>query len=229
VLIAVLNQSKRFSDDNARAAVGAVAHQLRYDVEPAWQRRAASVIFYPAGATIPPGAERIVFFDTPDQAGVLGWHSEGPDGLPYGRVFVSPVLDNGGSALIGRLTVASVLSHEVLELFCDPSCCLEANTGRHRYAVEVCDPVENDSYPVSYGGVGVGVSNFVLPAWFDPQTPHGSRVDHLGNLKAPFTMDAGGYMIIDDKPVFGEHYPEWRKATKSPASRTARRARRKEG
>jgi hypothetical protein len=55
------------------------------------------------------------------------------------------------------------------------------------------DPVEEDTFLVD----GVQMSNFVHPSWFEPfKHPPGTKFDHLGLLKAPFTMTKGGYMII---------------------------------
>ena len=40
------------------------------------------------------------------------------------------------------------------------------------------------------------MSNFVYPTWFEPfKHPRGTKFDHLGLLKAPFTMTKGGYVI----------------------------------
>ena len=41
----------------------------------------------------------------------------------------------------------------------------------------------------------VALSNFVLPAFFDPQAAPGTRLDYLGVLKRPFTKTPGGYQI----------------------------------
>jgi hypothetical protein len=44
------------------------------------------------------------------------------------------------------------------------------------------------------------MSNFVHPSWFEPfDHPPGTKFDHLGLLKKPFTMTKGGYMIIKKK------------------------------
>jgi len=65
-------------------------------------------------------------------------------------------------------------------------------TGRTEYAYEMCDPVEEDTFMVD----GIAMSNFVHPSWFEPfKHPSGTRFDHLGKLKKPFTMTKGGYVI----------------------------------
>lgn len=229
-MIAVINRSDRVLDAEVALLTEAARFQLAHHAAPAWRRSPVAVSFYGRGRTIPQNCWPVVIFDNPDVQGALGYHSETPEGLPYGRVFVDPVLDNGGTVLSGELSVAAVVSHEVLEAFFDPACDLEANTGEHRYAFESCDAVEADSYDVivddPHGNhVTVAVSNFLLPPWWDPQAAKGSKFDYLGKLTAPFTMTPGGYMIVDDQAVFGDDYPEGKRVLKQVAgSRTARRA-----
>jgi hypothetical protein len=44
------------------------------------------------------------------------------------------------------------------------------------------------------------MSNFVHPSWFEPfKHPPGTKYDHLGLLKKPFSMTKGGYMIVKKK------------------------------
>jgi hypothetical protein len=41
------------------------------------------------------------------------------------------------------------------------------------------------------------MSNFVHPSWFEPfKHPPGTKFDHLGLLKKPFSMTKGGYVIV---------------------------------
>jgi hypothetical protein len=59
------------------------------------------------------------------------------------------------------------------------------------------------------------MSNFVHPAWFEPfKHPPGTKFDHLGLLKRPFSMTKGGYMITMKagkvKEVFGSKAKEKR-------------------
>jgi hypothetical protein len=233
VFVVVQNHSTRVTDADAALMVRAVAHQVRYDVAPAWGSKTASVVFLPKGAAVPAGSYAIGLYDTADQADALGYHSEEADGTVYGKVFASPVLDNGGTVLEGELSVAAVLSHEVLETFVDPHVQLWASDGGDGlFAYEACDAVEDGAYTVHVGGKKVSVSNFVLPAYFDAQAPAGTRVDYLAQLKRPFEISKGGYAVKitlgrDTKvdQVFGERFPEWKKASKQhPLARLARRA-----
>ena len=235
-MLYVTNQSTVVSDDDVALMTRACAHQLRYHAEPVWGRRAVPVVFVPKSAVpaAAPGSVVIAVLDDSDQADALGWHTEDSGDVEYGRVFAKPVLDNGGDALTAQLSVASVLSHEVLEWFVDPHCNLYAGRGDGTaVAVEVGDPVESDSYPVNVKRadgtvVPVTLSNFVTPAWFDPQASAGERLDWMGRCTAAFEMTSGGYTIVmaegQVSQKFGDDYPEWRKPAKlADTSRTARR------
>ncbi len=237
MLIAVINQSTRISDADVLTMTTAVADQIRDDVAPIWDRPPASVISYGTikskaefHAKVPARAHGITIVDTiPDEpAGVLGYHTEDQGGKIWGIVAASPSLDSGGHPLIGDWSVASILSHEVLEMYVDPSCNLWASDGGSRnYSFELCDPVEAPTYPVN----GVSVSNFVTPAWFDANAAANGKTsfDKLGLLAAPFTRVKAGYFVYETAgkahQVGGDDLPPWRSAAKSKYfSRTHRKA-----
>jgi hypothetical protein len=227
MLIAILNQSKNVSDGEAVAMTQAVAAQVRLDAAPLWDRAPAAVVFYTDPAAVPASAHAITLVDSiADQPkGVLGFHTEDQRGKLWGVVASQPELDNGGRVSTGDWSVSSVLSHEVLEMFVDPNCNLWANNGKGSvYTLEVCDPVEAPTYAVN----GVSVSNFVTPAWFDPQAPTGAQFDKLGLVRSPFSILKGGYMVYasegKEQQVYGDEFPQWRREMKSgPAARTRRR------
>lgn len=218
-MIAVINRSTRWPDADVRRATAAVSKQLG-DFCQAWRRYREGVAFVLAGSKPPVGAKVITVFDNADQAGDLGWHSE-QNGVAFGRVFAGPALDNG-------VNPSTVLSHEVLETEGDGPVNVWAEdyaTAGTEFAVEVCDPVESDSYEVTLSdGSRVEVSNFVLPAWFDAQA-HGPY-DHLRRLTAPFSLSRGGYVVKrtagTTTATFGDGYPAWRHDLKA-LGRGARR------
>jgi hypothetical protein len=227
-MICLVNKSTLLRDADVRLMARACAAQVRLHLAPAWGMAPIPVVYLSSKDDAPPGAWVLTVLDDSDQADALGWHSEDDSGLYYGRIFARPVLDNGGNALTKNLSVASVGSHEVCEIFCDPSCNLYAERDQHtEIAVEVCDPVESDSYVIKIDGISITVSNFVTRRWFDPQA-QGGRFDYLGKLTTPFTMTKGGYVIVKKDGIvsqqFGDRYPEWRKDTKQhPLARTSRR------
>ena len=204
----------------------ALAKQAAEHVAPLWDIVPPALSF---GETPAPGSAPLVIFDTAEQAGFLGYHSVGPDGVPYGRVFIATILGHGGTLIETANSVSVTLSHEWLEMLGDPACneWCDANDG-YTYAEELCDAVEAQAYDID----GIMVSNFVTPLWFEPFANAAiGRFDYLSRLTAPFQLDRGGYAIrrpLNGGPVenvWGAEYPEHKRAGKlHPAARTARRA-----
>jgi hypothetical protein len=237
VKIGVQNLSTLVSNLDAYAMTLLANAQLRREVAPAWGLAPPSVAYLAQGAQGTRYDAIIGILDDSDQAGALGWHTEGPDATVYGRVFARPVLSNGGNVLTAALSVCGVLSHEAIETFLDSACnrWAQRNDGT-LVAVEGCDPVESDSYmttitaPRGGGQVAGTVSDFVLPSWFDPDAAAGST-DWMGLVTAPFQVRDTGYIIVMANgritSQWGAHYPRWRIATKEHA--TARTARREGG
>jgi hypothetical protein len=245
LIIGVQNLSTLVSGMDAYNMTLLVNKQLREHVAPAWGIQPPEAVFLPQGGAGNRYSAIIGIMDDADQAGDLGWHTEGPDASIYGRVFARPVLSNGGNALTASLSVCSVLSHEAIEVLGDATC----NGWRQRadgtlVATELADPVESDSYLDTIEAEGTSpvlqgtVSNFVFPRWFDPDAPpitgsggyFGNPLgfDYMGMLTSPFEVRPSGYVITMSggtvSAQWGEEYPAWRRATKeTPLSRTARR------
>jgi hypothetical protein len=87
-------------------------------------------------------------------------------------------------------------SHELLETLVDSQAetVVDPEPGKARYELEICDPVQFQSYPIH----GVWVSNFVTPHWFDmppqgaPSEADGVRYDFGGQLIGPRQRSLGG-------------------------------------
>jgi hypothetical protein len=148
---------------------------------------------------------RFYYFDDADAAGALGYHDLTDKGQPIAKVFVK-------TTLADDQLVSVTASHELFEMVIDPIANLwaEAADGTE-YAYEMSDPVEEDTFLVD----GIEMSNFVYPSWFEPfKHPRGTKFDHLGLLKKPFTMTKGGYVIVKKKgrvsEVFGSRAKERR-------------------
>lgn len=233
MIIGVQNLSTLVSAADAYFMTMLVSQQARGHFAPAWGILPPALAYLPHGAAGTHYDAIIGILDDADQAGDLGWHTEGPDADVYGRVFARPVLSNGGNALTAELSVCSVLSHEMMETLADAACDRWAQQADGSLiAVEVADPVEADSYPVTIAAgtetVTGTVSDFVLPSWFDQDAAAGAT-DYLKLVTAPFQIRSTGYAIVmpaGGQPTakWGERYPGWRKATKAHAmARTARR------
>ena len=233
MIIGIQNLSTLVTSEDVYLMAAIVDQQLREHVAPAWGLAPPTVTFLAKPAEFPCDAI-IGVLDDADQAGDLGWHTEGPDADVYGRVFAAPVLQNGGNALTKALSVCSVLSHECIETLGDSACNRWAQRpDGSQVAVELADPVEGDVYGITISSsaqtVTGTVSDFVLPAWFNPDAAPGTT-DYLKLLTAPFQVRDTGYVIemaagsTAVTEQWGARYPDWRKATKaSPAARTARR------
>ena len=130
---------------------------------------------------------QFIYFDDADTAGALGYHDLTVKGQPVSKIFVKTTQQ-------ANEVVSVTACHELFEMVIDPIANLWAeNSDGTEYAYEMCDPVEEDTFLVD----GVEMSNFVHPAWFEPfKHPPGTKFDHLGLLKTPFTMTKGGYVIL---------------------------------
>jgi hypothetical protein len=135
---------------------------------------------------------------------------------------VLPSLVERGGERLGEV------SHEVCEMIGDPAANRWAQTARGAlYAIELCDPVELDAYPVRpRNGTHVAVSNFVHPDWLNPYASNDACFDHMGVIDRPFHIAPGGYAmrmrggII--RNVYAPDYPVWRKKLKRQIGARAR-------
>ena len=127
---------------------------------------------------------QLVYFDDASHKNMLGRHELTHRGQPISKIFL---------AALGDEPVSMAASHELFEMVLDPMANLWADQTRHtQYAYEVCDAVEEEYFLVD----GFRMSNFVYPSWFEPfKHPRGTKFDHKGTLKAPFSMTEGGYVI----------------------------------
>jgi hypothetical protein len=140
---------------------------------------------------------QLIFLDDTDTAGRLAFHELTKNGQPVSKVFVKSTLE-------ARESVSRAACHELFEMVIDPRANLwaEAEDGV-QYAYEMSDAVEEDSFKVD----GIEMSNFLYPAWFEPgKHPQGTRFDHLGTLRKPFSISKGGYVIIKKDGKVTEHF-----------------------
>jgi hypothetical protein len=181
VRIACINYSKGLIKDRAMAKLTA-ALQKCYDKHflPVWG--------YPVKLYVTQKPKRtdwqLVYFDDASNENMLGRHELTYRGQPISKIFLRS---------LGDEPVSLAASHELFEMVLDPMANLWADQNRNtQYAYEVCDAVEEESFTVS----GFQMSNFVYPSWFEPfEHPRGTKFDHMGSLKAPFSMTEGGYVI----------------------------------
>lgn len=220
--VAFVNRSKNLGDDVVAFGAAACARQAEEAAE-AWGIKPIPVQVYRNGeGVLPDECWVFTIVDTIDMTGALGYHDDWA-GTIYGQI-----LAQGDATTI-------TMSHEVLETLVDRTC----NQWRYmrdgrRIALEVCDPVEGDTYleTVTLFGEtrGVQVSNYVFPAWF--QDGATGPYDRMRRVTKPFLSTPGGYQIVSDKDgtvsnVFADREPARMKdKLANPISRTMRRSRR---
>lgn len=181
--------------------VEAVNVQLREHVARVWGLPPMGVAYYGEIPTLPEGDGAMLgIVDDDGNAESAGWHAA-IGRYPFGLV------DLGQSR---RPSVT--LSHEACEIminaFLDrwvPSAIVPGRS----VALEICDPVQERSYPVRVSILGetreVLVSDFVTPAWFGARNADGSHPRTfmagigLALDMAPFTNAAGGYYIAEEQ------------------------------
>jgi hypothetical protein len=153
--------------------------------------------------TAKPTDWQFIYFDDADTAGALGYHDLTTKGQPLTKVFVK-------TTLADKQLVSVTACHELFEMVIDPIANLWAEAGDGtEYAYEMCDAVEEDTFLVD----GIEMSNFLHPAWFEPfKHPPGTKFDHLGLLKKPFTLRKGGYLIVKKKGVVSQEFGSEAKA-----------------
>lgn len=208
--IVVIDRSTTENHAALERWVAAIDAQVRYHVCPAWSTHRVPVEL---GEVVLDGDWPVYLLDNADVAGALGYHDVDPHGNPYGRVFTKTTRADG-------LTVSSVISHEVIEAVVDPHVNMWAENPHDGklYALEACDPVESDNYIYR----GVEVSNFVWPEYFELPTS-AVRFDERKKLRAPFTMSAGGYLIVRAGGRVTQVFADNSRRRKVRGSRTVRR------
>lgn len=199
--IQIVARTSLVSAAEVTAAVAALQVQVDRDYLPAYGGKGVNLEAVQVGEATDLSTWQVLLLDNSDQAGALGYHDVTPAGQPLGKVFVATDLQYGESWTV-------TTSHELLEMLADPNVDQTVDDAQGwTYPRENCDAVEGDTSTE----LGVLVSNFVLPSWFDARGK--APFDHLGKLRAPFTLDKGGYVSIDKHDgkgwiqQYGQHGP----------------------
>lgn len=196
IYVDVINQSTEASDKTIQYLILALQKQVIRDFEPIWGIT-CTLLFIPKGMKPNPDHWQLVFLDTADQAGALGYHDLTPTGLPLGKVFIRTTELDGGAWSV-------TASHELLEMLADPyantaTLVLETNTSGTCFAYEVCDACESDN--LGYVINQFKVSDFVTPDWFNPDTMRpNTKYDFMGHIPSPLELLPGGYIGVYQIP-----------------------------
>lgn len=184
IYVAIVNHATALTEADLTRLVSALRIQVTRDFLPAWGIQAHLVVREPRI-----GEWALGFFDDADQANALGYHDLTAEGLPLGKVFVKTTLAAGG-------LVSVTASHELLEMLADPwinVLIADATDPSKAWIREVGDPVEADidGYLID----GVQVSDFVTPAYFEPDLKLAGPFDFARRLSAPLpALRPGGYL-----------------------------------
>ena len=189
--VAAVNQSKLLSTTSFEAICSALTTQATHHIAKAWGLATVSVT-----PKTPASSEwSLIFLDTSDQAGALGYHEDLVDGLPVMKVFVKSCREDGVSE-------SACASHELAEALVDPYLTTANFDGRSRFwATEIGDPAQASTYEVD----GIELQDFVTPQWFSASPTSGAKFDHTGAIRKPFEVPNGGYSQFLDitKPSAG--------------------------
>lgn len=162
----------------------------------AWGHAQYVCVASPSNTVIGTTGMYCVFMDNTDSAGALAYHSESAS-IPLAKVFVKTILGYGGSIFASPtgLTVAQSFCHEIMEMIHNPN----ANNWWQQpngtlVPSEMCDPVQSNVIPVQVGSTLIYLSDFILPAWSNPQATKGPY-NYLNTLVRPFQIAKGGYVV----------------------------------
>lgn len=193
--VGLITQTTKVPLAQAAAAASALQVQAMRDLAPVWN----------TSATIQAFADPV---DLPTDH----WPMIIQDQIPQDAQGVHLDNDLGPFALVKYSPDwALTCSHELLEMLCDPLGD-RFQTAPHRldpsrqvdYLVEVCDPSED--WDFGYDIDGFRMSDFYLPAYFDPTAP--GPYSHTGAITAPLEVPRNGYISWFDHA--DGHYYQWR-------------------
>lgn len=191
--IRVVNKSTVVSNAEVAAAIPAFQKQT-WHVRAWWNTAAATLQF---SSDPPADTWQIWIVDNADVAGALGYHDFTPGGRPISYVFAKTALDAGYGW-------TGVFSHELVEMLGDPYIQRCEQTGDTQFhALELADPVEAEQF--GYEIDGIAVSDFVLPAWFNPKATKGP-FSFKHHCTAPLQVLDGGYAYIWDNGWYAEDH-----------------------
>jgi len=213
--VSIVNQSTLIQDSDL-ATISQALMQTVPQFCSAWNVQSVMVTLVPKGKPAPNGSTCIYVMDDPDVQGAYGYH-DATGTVAYAKVFVKTIVQNGGGLLAhtptSNVSVAQVISHELFEMLADTICnsWWMSSDGSAFYAAEVCDPVQGNIVSVNVAGKMVDLSDYVLPAWSNPESKTGPY-NKLNTVKTPLTVDKHGYIIKVSAGtvsyVFGESVPQ---------------------
>lgn len=186
--IYIINKSSVLTDQEIQSWIPGLNKYVHIVRE--WWPRPAHLVWCDRSQE-PLEAWKLIFADSSDIAGALGYHDYTPGHRPISYVFAADDLRYGYNP---QVTAA----HEIAEMIADPWISESFQVYDDQfYAKEICDPCEADDqgFQISTPGFPtITVSDFVYPMWFIPGAS--GKFDHQGLIKAPLQLLSGGYMNV---------------------------------
>jgi hypothetical protein len=187
--VSVINNSTEATEEEIKKVIAALQDQVHNDLAPIWGVDAELTVV-PKGKQPEAHSWWLVFQDDTEYAGALGYHDVTPEGLPRAKVFVRTAKKSG-------VAWSNTASHELLSMLVDPRMTIVAweessATSGTAWAYEITSPCGGDENTYKKGDVLV--TDFVTPAWFDPNAKSSnSRFDFLGKMHRPLELLPGGW------------------------------------
>ncbi len=179
------------------AVAAALQTQATRDLAPVWGIN-AGVSAFTNVKDVPIGHWPIIVQSNINDPNALGYHTD-KNNQPYALV----EYEDGW-----ELTA----SHECLEMLVDPfgsrlipgpSIDPQHPNDRVQYLLEVCDPCEDST--CAYSINGILVSDFITPAYHQPDGTVGARYDFAGKIPGPRQLLSNGYISYSN-PLDGHVY-----------------------
>lgn len=186
--IYVTNDSTIVTDAWLQDALTCFQRAVTDDFAPFWPTD-AQLLFGPppAGDTY---AWTISVTDESDVPNAEAYHYVNEHGVPAARVFARTTFNFGDNWEVA-------FTHELFEMLADPYTNAAVQTAHGFYALEVADPVEDDSFAywrLTDTGAPCALSDFVTPNWY--RQHGGKRYDFTGYVRRPLQLLKGGYQIV---------------------------------
>jgi hypothetical protein len=192
--VVLVDQTKQIDPSLLHTAAMALNVQVTQDLPQFWSGINANVSSAPSAASVPTGAWP-VFLVKKLPPGEGGFHLD-KHNQPYAKVIGTP---DDPSWTIDA-------SHEICEMLVDPfgnrmqsSQAIQISgdgvidaAGTFNYLVEACDPCEANEF--AYDVMGVALSDFITPHYYEPSQTPGVRYSFKGNVTRPRQMLKGGYI-----------------------------------
>lgn len=184
--IAIAADTKSITHEELERVVAAIQTQVTRDFAPVWDVD-ARLLVHERIEDVPTGMWSITIADDIGVEGRLAYQTEDDSGRPYGMVLFSE-------------TWSHSVSHICLEILASPHSdrfvqgpSPKPRQGEVQFSVQTCDPC--GALELGYEIDGVGVSDFCTPAFYDPASPPGTKLDHTGALTAPLRVAELGYLM----------------------------------